>query len=114
MSRGLVIGRFCPPHLGHSHLISRAAEQVDDLTVIVFSKDEEPIPGELRAEWLRDLHPAACVVNVHTDLETNWGDEETWQRWLALISGALPSGPDVVFSSEPYGDELARRLGATN
>ncbi len=26
MVTGLVIGRFCPPHLGHSHLIQEAAD----------------------------------------------------------------------------------------
>ncbi|MCU1463282.1 MAG: hypothetical protein JWO37_3357 [Acidimicrobiales bacterium] len=112
MSTGLVIGRFCPPHLGHSHLIASAAGQIDRLTVIVFSKDEEPVPGGLRAEWLRAMHPGVEVVNIHTDLVTNWDDEETWQRWIALIRTAVPHGPDVVFTSEPYGSELARRLGA--
>ena len=114
MSSGLVIGRFCPPHLGHSHLISRAAEQVDDLTVIVFSKDEEPVPGPLREQWLQELHPGVRVVNVHTDLATNWNDENTWQRWLALIRGVVSTDPNVVFSSEAYGGELAHRLGAAN
>jgi nicotinamide mononucleotide adenylyltransferase len=114
MSTGLVIGRFCPPHRGHSHLIATAAAGVDDLTVIVFSKDEEPVPGELRATWLAQLHPGVRVVNVHTDLVTDWDDEETWQRWVALIRGVVPAGPDTVFSSEPYGGELARRLGAAD
>ena len=31
-----------------------------------------------------------------------------------FLRGTLPGpeGPDVVFSSEPYGDEIARRFGA--
>src|SRR5438309_8074823 len=114
MSTGLVIGRFCPPHLGHSHLIEQAAAQVDRLTVIVFSKDEEPVPGDLRAGWLQALHRDVAVVNIHTDLVTNWDDEATWQRWIDLIRTAVPEGPDVVFSSEPYGHELAQRLGAVD
>jgi hypothetical protein len=93
-------------------LIEQAASAVDHLTVVVFSKDEEPVPGDLRADWLRSLHPEVEVVNLHTDLVTNWDDDETWQRWIALIRTAVPAGPDVVFSSERYGQELARRLGA--
>jgi cytidyltransferase-like protein len=114
VTTGLVIGRFCPPHLGHSHLIDRAAAEVDHLTVIVFSKDEEPVPGDLRAGWLQSLHPDVDVVNLHTDLVTKWDDDATWRRWIALIRTAVPEGPDVVFSSERYGRELASRLGAVD
>lgn len=109
---GLIIGRFCPPHLGHSHLIDTAAAEVDRLTVIVFAKAGESVPGELRAGWLGELHPAVTVVHVPTTLVTDWDDPDTWARWIALIRSVVPKGPDVVFSSEPYGDEVARRLGA--
>jgi NadR type nicotinamide-nucleotide adenylyltransferase len=109
---GLIIGRFCPPHLGHSHLIDRAAAQVDELTVIVFSKPDEAVPGDLRAAWLAELHPAVRVVPVPTTLVTNWDDPAVWDQWIGLIRTVVPNGPDVVFSSEPYGDEVARRLGA--
>ena len=109
---GLIIGRFCPPHLGHSHLIDAAAAKVDQLTVIVFSKEAEAVPGTLRAQWLAELHPRVSVVHVPTDLVTDWDDPAIWARWIALIRSVLPVGPDVVFSSERYGDEVARRLGA--
>ncbi len=109
---GLIIGRFCPPHLGHSYLIDAAAGQVDHLTVIVFSKVGEAVPGELRAGWLAELHPAVRVAHVPTTLVTDWNDPHIWEQWIALIRTVVPEGPDVVFSSEPYGDEVARRLGA--
>ena len=35
LTTGLIVGRFCPPHLGHSHLIESAAAQVDQLVVFV-------------------------------------------------------------------------------
>ncbi len=111
---GLVIGRFCPPHLGHSHLIASAARQVERLVVFVNTRDDEPIPGELRAAWLARLHPEATVVEVRHDLPTDFDDLELWERWVALFRSRWPlaTGPHVVFSSEPYGIELARRLGA--
>ena len=112
MTTGLIIGRFCPPHLGHSHLIVRAAAQVDHLTVIVFTKAGEAVPGELRAGWLTELHPDVAIVEVPTTLQTDWNDEELWAQWIALIRTVVAEGPDVVFSSEPYGEEVARRLGA--
>ena len=112
---GLIVGRFCPPHLGHSFLIDAAAERVDRLVVMVNTRDGEPVPGELRAAWLAELHPDVAVVEVRHDLPTDFGDEELWQRWMDLFRSHWPEagdGPDVVFSSEAYGDEIARRFGA--
>ena len=111
---GLVIGRFIPPHLGHSHLIAEAISQVDRLVVMVNSRDGEPVPGDLRATWLAELHPLARVVEVRHDLDTDFNDAELWARWVALFSSHWPyaDGPHIVFSSEPYGSELGRRMGA--
>jgi len=111
---GLIVGRFCPPHLGHSHLIRLAAEQVDQLVVFVNTRDGEPVPGELRAGWLAELHPDVTVVEVRHDLDTDFGDEDLWATWMALFRSRWPhaTGPDVVFSSEGYGSELGRRFGA--
>jgi HTH-type transcriptional repressor of NAD biosynthesis genes len=111
---GLIVGRFCPPHLGHSHLIEQAASAVDHLVVMVNTRDAEPIPGELRAAWLAELHPNVTVAEVRHDLATDFDDEELWAKWMALFRSRWPwpKGPHVVFSSEPYGDEIARRFGA--
>jgi len=111
---GLIIGRFCPPHLGHSHLIDSATPQVDRLVVFVNARTSEPIPGALRAGWLAELHPQVHVVLVEHDLPTDFNDPELWNRWMAMFRNAWPEpvGPHVVFSSEPYGSELARRFGA--
>jgi len=110
----LIVGRFCPPHLGHSHLIDEAGRAVDRLVVMVNTRAGEPIPGELRAGWLAELHPDVMVVEVRHDLPTDFDDQELWEQWMALFHGhwPLPEGPHVVFSSEPYGDEIARRFGA--
>jgi len=111
---GLIVGRFMPPHEGHSFLITWAARHCERLVVYVNTRASEPIPGALRQSWLADLHPEVTVVEVAHDLDTNWDDEDLWQRWIDLFRARWPhaSGPDVVFSSEEYGGEIARRLGA--
>jgi HTH-type transcriptional repressor of NAD biosynthesis genes len=112
---GLVIGRFDPPHLGHSFLIERAAERCDRLVVFVNSSARrDAAPGHLRAGWLADLHPDVTVIEVVHDLPTDFGDESLWQRWLDLFRGHWPfeTGPHIVCSSDAYVAELARRLGA--
>jgi NadR type nicotinamide-nucleotide adenylyltransferase len=42
----------------------------------------------------------------------NFDDPEAWAFWIAAIRAVHPAAVDVVFSSEAYGAELARRLGA--
>jgi HTH-type transcriptional regulator, transcriptional repressor of NAD biosynthesis genes len=111
---GLIVGRFCPPHLGHSHLIRAAAARVDRLVVFVNTREGEAVPGHLRAGWLAELHPEATVIEVRHDLHTDWADEELWAKWIALFRSHWPydDGPHLLLSSEGYGHELARRLGA--
>ena len=111
---GLIIGRFDPPHLGHSFLIEEAASRCQRLVVYVNSGPRDAVPGNLRAGWLADLHPDVTIVEVVHDLRTDWHDEALWQRWIDLFRRHWPlaSGPDVVYSSDPYVAELARRLGA--
>ena len=60
------------------------------------------------------MHPRVTVVELVHDLPTDFGDEVLWQRWIDLFRARWPldGGPDVVFSSDPYVAELARRLGA--
>jgi NadR type nicotinamide-nucleotide adenylyltransferase len=112
---GLVIGRFDPPHLGHSFLIEAAARRCARLVVFVNSSTgRDKAPGALRAGWLAELHPDVRVIEVVHDLPTDFGDEELWQRWIDLFRDHWPlaTGPDIVCSSDPYVAELARRLGA--
>lgn len=112
---GLVVGRFDPPHLGHSFLIESSARRCEQLVVFVNSSARrDAAPGALRAQWLAELHPDVTVVEVVHDLHTDFGDEVLWQRWIQLFRAhwPLPSGPHVVCSSDPYVAELARRLDA--
>ena len=109
---GLVIGRFMPPHLGHRHLVTQACARAARVVVLVMARDGEPVPGDLRAKWLASMCPEAEVRLVTHALPTDFGDPQLWERWMSLMRDHLERDPDVVFSSEPYGNELARRFGA--
>lgn len=114
-STGLIVGRFDPPHLGHSHMIDWAAERTDRLVVYVnssFSRDS--VPGELRATWLAEAHPTVEVRVVRHSLATDWDDDELWARWIALFRDHWPheAGPHAVFSSDEYVSGIADRLAA--
>jgi cytidyltransferase-like protein len=111
---GLIVGRFNPPHLGHSFMIEWAAQRADRLVVFVNTRDGELVPGELRAQWLADLHPSVAVIEVRHQLDNNFDDEALWAKWMTLFESQWPfdSGPHAVFSSDGYIAELARRFGA--
>lgn len=112
---GLIVGRFDPPHLGHSYMIERAIEQVERLVVYVnssFSRDT--VPGELRAQWLAEAHPTVEVRVVRHSLGTDWDDDDLWAKWIALFRSHWPhdTGPAAVFSSDSYVSGIAERLDA--
>ena len=102
---GVVIGKFYPPHRGHKFLIDSALGQVDELTVIVCDLPGQSISAEQRAEWLREIHPSAKVVVTPDDLPD---EPEPWaKRTIEILGGR----PDVVFTSETYGNDYARAMG---
>lgn len=106
---GLVIGKFLPPHAGHGMLIERAIGTSRRVVVIVCGKPSDPVPAELRAAWLRELHPAAEVRVIDDRYDEN--DSRVWAentvRWLGRA-------PDAVFTSEDYGDRYAALMGSTH
>ncbi|MEZ4460761.1 MAG: AAA family ATPase [bacterium] len=113
-STGMILGKFLPPHRGHEYLVEFGRHYVDDLTVLVCSIEAEPIPGELRHRWMRRMFPDCNVVWVNDENPQEPADHpDFWDIWVQTIRRVMPEGPDYVFASEPYGFELAARLGAS-
>lgn len=118
-AHGLVIGKFYPPHEGHHLLISTAAACSERVTVLVLSHEVESIPHADRLRWLREVHAGEAHVTfqgVIDDHPVDFTDPVVWDLHEAVFRAglaAVTSDPvTAVFSSEDYGDELARRLGA--
>jgi HTH-type transcriptional repressor of NAD biosynthesis genes len=116
---GLVVGKFYPPHHGHLHLIETAAGRCREVTVLVMAARAETVPLGERVAWLRAACwglPAAKVIGVPCDVPVDFGSRPVWAAQVAVMASALEANglapPGAVFSSEPYGDELAVRLGA--
>lgn len=104
---GLVIGKFYPPHRGHKLLIDTAVAQSDQVVVILCAKPTDTIPGDLRGQWLEEIHPTAHVMVIDDRYDEN--DSQVWAentiRWLGRA-------PDAVFTSEDYGDRYAGLMGS--
>lgn len=119
-AHGLVVGKFYPPHAGHLHLINFAAERCAQVSVVAMAARGETISLADRTGWLK----AACaaipvaVIGVPCDVPVDFDDSLIWAAQVAVIRAALEVNGrppvQVVFSSEPYGDELASWLDAAH
>lgn len=107
MKRGIVVGKFYPFHSGHAHLIRSACAQADQVTVLVVDRSTQVFTGEERAEWIREMFPQV-EVRVMRDIEK---DDDS-QAWADYTVSFLGYHPDIVFTSEDYGEPYAKYMGA--
>jgi HTH-type transcriptional regulator, transcriptional repressor of NAD biosynthesis genes len=117
MTRGLVIGKFLPIHQGHVALIQLAASQCDELLVSMSYTDHDPIEGPLRFSWIKQIFENNPVIQprlIRDDFDNPslaWPERtKIWAEVLTRYYGKI----DKVFSSEPYGEFLARHMEAEN
>lgn len=116
MARGFIIGGFRLPTMGHKHLIDFASACCDgDLDIMLCTRDEDPLPGEMRLAWLQaHVGLGARVHRFHNSLPEDPAlTPDFWTLWHAAILTVLNNRkPDLLFASEPYGKRLAADLGA--
>ncbi len=112
---GLIIGKFMPPHLGHMALIEFAGLRCEKLTVLIGARPDEPIPGTLREQWLRETFKddAGIVIEYTEDdlPDAPVSSREVSKVWAEYLAGRYPA-TDVLFSSEKYGEFVAEYMGA--
>ena len=110
---GVIIGRFMPPHRGHQYLVEFAHNYVDDLYVLVCTLSSEPIPGQLRFQWMKELFPRDHIIHITEEIpEASRGAPNAEQIWAESVREAVNNPVDHVFASESYGSPLAEALGA--
>ena len=107
MKRGLVVGKFYPPHQGHSRLIRIALASTDEVTVLVIERSDQLIPGTVRARLIKEMHPAVRVLLV-PDIGLD-DDALSWAKYTEEILGYRP---DKVFAAGPDKEAYAGYLGA--
>jgi HTH-type transcriptional repressor of NAD biosynthesis genes len=117
MTRGLIIGKFLPVHLGHLALIRFAAQQCDELIVSMSYRLDDPIDYLLRYAWLCEIIKDDTRIKVfkmadNFDREELPLDERT-KGWAEIIDKVYPK-IHMLFSSEEYGAPFAQHLGAEN
>ncbi|MDB5873011.1 MAG: transcriptional regulator [Ramlibacter sp.] len=120
-AHGLVIGKFYPPHAGHTLLVDTAAVQCGRVTVVVMAASHESIALDTRVGWLREIHGGhtnVTVTGIMDDVRIDYHDAQVWDEHVELMRRALAAvnAPPVtaVFTAETYGVELARRFDAVS
>lgn len=108
--RGIVIGKFYPPHKGHKYLIDTAKSECEQLTVIVCWKKSQLISGVERARWIQEIHPDVQVKLLDDDRLVD-DDSKGWAESTVAVLGFIP---DAVFTSEAYGDPYASFMGSVH
>lgn len=110
--RGFLLGKFMPLHAGHMALIRAARTLVDELTVLVCWLPDDPIAGEARLAWMRELLPD-CRVLGHGDSvpQAPRDSPDFWPVWRGIVAAAHPEPIDYLFAGEDYGAALAQQVG---
>ena len=112
---GLVLGKFAPLHKGHQHLIEVAKSQVDRLYVLVYEATEIiDIQLHVRANWIRKIYPDVIVIEGHGSPTADDHTEEVMRLQDNYIISMMPEKITHFFSSEWYGEHVAKALEAEN
>lgn len=114
--QGLVVGKFCPLHLGHMHLIQTALDACDDVLVVSYTKPEfERCGPAAREAWLAALFPQVrrlVVDDARLPLPANDVADAIHREFTAWLCWEVAGVTvDAVFTSESYGDGFALALG---
>ena len=120
---GFLLGKFMPPHAGHKYLVDFARNYCEHLTILVATLPSEPIPGELRYKWMKEMFPDCTVIWTDKELPQeplDENDQDFWDIWQYEVYSAMNAShknrpgvpyaktyPDVIFASEEYGHKLA-------
>lgn len=109
--QALVVGKFCPLHRGHQHLIDAAHRQSRRVVIISYTSTDYGYPAQLRQSWLERLYPQATIIVIEGDVPDDDAPEAEQRDFCALLVEQLGLEVDAVFSSELYGDGFAEHLG---
>lgn len=114
----LVIGKFYPPHQGHHALVRFAATRARRVTVVVMSSAFESTPLAERVAWMTETHApdeGVVITGIVCDAPIDHNSKPVWAAQVACMKAAIGDARiDAVYSSEPYGRELADWFSAAH
>jgi len=127
-ANGLIVGKFCPLHLGHEMLIQTALARCEQLVLLSYCKPEfSGFERARRDRWLESRFPSvrrlviddaslhqltlAKGLQDYPKIPHNDADEYDHRLFVGwLCRHILDVTVDAVFTSEDYGDGFAAVL----
>ena len=106
---GFVVGKFCPLHAGHELVINTALEQCERVIVLTYTS-EEYYPAAHRRLWLNKIFPTVIVLAPEDGYPDDDATGSMHRDYCAELMESLGYDVDVVFGSESYIHDLARRF----
>ena len=107
--RGLFVGRFQPPHYGHTEVVKRILKETDELVIVVGSAQSSHSLNNPFTVGERILMLRSALKEEKLDLARCYivpmPDAEMHAVWVAKVIAYCPPF-DTVYSNEP----LTRRL----
>ena len=113
-ARGLVVGKFCPLHLGHMLLIDTALAACEEVFVLSYTLPAFDGCGKaVREGWLRSLYPQVRALVLEDGIPDNSAPDAQQCDFVAWVCRTYwHTDVDAVFSSEDYGDGFAAALSS--
>lgn len=109
MKTGFTIGKFAPFHKGHEFLIGTALNEVDDLYVVVYDTPKLGFDINTKVKWIKDRFPSVKIIKAFNSPNQYGLDEKSVKIQMEYLEKQLNDvKPDVFYSSELYGDEVAK------
>ncbi len=113
-TRGLILGKLAPFHVGHKRLIETALKEVDEVYVLIYDcPNLINIPLNVRANWVRHFFPQVHVIEGWDAPNRHEDTDEVKKLQEEYVKKVL-NGKKIThfFSSEYYGEHMSKSLGA--
>lgn len=111
----VVVGKFAPLHKGHIALIEYARSIAKEVTVVTYSNPDFAFRSDLEYQ-LKDLDVKVNVVSLslidYPDMPLNTACDLDQQRFFAKVLKDKQIKPDVMVSSEEYGEPCVEYLNS--
>ena len=109
MKTGFTIGKFAPFHKGHEFLIGTALNEVDELYVVVYDTPKLDIDIDTKINWIKDRYPGVKIIKAFDSPKQYGLDKDSVKVQMEYLEKQLGGvKPNVFYSSELYGEEVAK------
>ena len=109
MKTGFTIGKFAPFHKGHEFLIETALNEVDELYVVVYDTPKLDIDIDTKINWIKDRYPGVKIIKAFDSPKQYGLDQDSVKVQMEYLEKQLGEvKPNVFYSSELYGEEVAK------